>query len=101
MRASARRLDFECGGDIYGWINAAVTGMSQSGKARHPSFFCVPMGSGVGVKLTPTPMSLSNIVIAKSRSDCGNPDFQIATPCCARFAMTEKDKEKQTGIYCD
>jgi hypothetical protein len=28
---------FESGGDIHGWINAAVTGMSKSGKAQPPT----------------------------------------------------------------
>jgi hypothetical protein len=40
----ATGLDFESGGDIHGWINAAVTGMSWSGKAQHLTFLCLPIG---------------------------------------------------------
>jgi hypothetical protein len=48
------------------------------------------------VNLTPTP-KIQRLSLRRSASDCGNPGLEIATPCCARFAMTRKDKEKQTG----
>ncbi|MEJ2322785.1 MAG: hypothetical protein P8Z31_10785 [Gammaproteobacteria bacterium] len=36
VRESAQH--FESGGDVHGWINAAMTGMSWSGKAQAPYF---------------------------------------------------------------
>ena len=54
--------------------------------------------NGVGVKLTPTP-EIQRLSLRRSIGDCGNPDFEIATPCYARFAMTRKaEKRKQKSL---
>jgi hypothetical protein len=55
VRMSVLNLYFESGGDIQGWINAAVTGMSKSGKARAPYFLLLAqkkVGKEKGTLLT-------------------------------------------------
>jgi hypothetical protein len=41
------------------------------------------------------PVDTQTLSLRRSSSDCGNLNLEIATPCCARFAMTRKDERFQ------